>query len=284
MRLPFPGQVEIWSIHCDAFSEAERMQGLRWLTEKEQERYRRFLRAQDRVEYLTTRMLQRCVFSHMFGAGPETWRFSASAKGRPFLVDGPSTLAFNLTHSAQHILCAVGTQCDLGLDLEYFQQRRDILGIAKHFFTPLECGVIAAQSTPLLQHLKFLEHWTLKEAYMKARGMGFGIDPVSLCFEVEGSTLRFAPQSSVEPSPDTWSFVLWDWQQKAKVALCVRPAPLDKVLAFQAQPCSRARDTVYASALNVARQTASTRKGEQQRAFSVCFFDAQSLIRGHLRS
>ncbi len=99
------------------------------------------------------------------GQAAETFIIKRTPKGKPFAEGSP--LEFNLSHSGQWLLCAVGDQ-PLGVDIEVFKPRD--LKIAERFFTPKEQEFLALQKADA--HLRFLQIWTAKEAYFKWQGSG----------------------------------------------------------------------------------------------------------------
>lgn len=62
-----------------------------------------------------------------------------------------------------YIVCAVSDKA-VGVDIE--RQRKNVIRVAKRFFTQAECDWIGNDS------LKFSRIWTLKEAYAKLTGEG----------------------------------------------------------------------------------------------------------------
>ncbi len=72
----------------------------------------------------------------------------------------------------------------MGIDVEKVRQRQGVLSIADRYFTTEEAAALHRQAKDA-QLRRFLEYWTLKEAYVKARGMGFSHPLNSFGFDVE---------------------------------------------------------------------------------------------------
>lgn len=88
--------------------------------------------------------------------------------GKPYIAD--TALAFNHTHSAQHyILVSSQQQQDLGVDVEDLQRKVKFDALAQHAFHPDEYRMWceADRDTTL-----WFRIWTLKEALLKASGLG----------------------------------------------------------------------------------------------------------------
>jgi phosphopantetheinyl transferase len=84
--------------------------------------------------------------------------------GKPVLADG--ALAFNVSHSGTLALVAISGQGPIGVDVELHDTRRDLVGLARRFFTGGEAAMVAADPS------QFWRLWCRKEAWLKARGTG----------------------------------------------------------------------------------------------------------------
>ncbi len=206
------------SVHVDLLSTdnsealAKRERYLQLLSPDEHERMARFVFERDRVRFLLTRALVRTTLSRYAPVAPADWHFIANAHGRPEILDRPAgvpDLRFNLSHTDGLIACAVTIGREVGLDVEHVG-RRLTQDVAARFFAPAE--VAHLQSLPAEQQERvFFDYWTMKEAYIKARGFGLALPLGDFAF-------HFAPDQpptiTIEPSlqddPATWQFQQ-DW-------------------------------------------------------------------------
>ena len=69
------------------------------------------------------------------------------------------------------ILYAVTRGCPIGVDVEDITAAEWRHGLARRFFARAEVAALEALP-PQVQHDAFFRFWTLKEAYIKARGLG----------------------------------------------------------------------------------------------------------------
>ena len=148
---------------------------MRLLDREEIQRHAAFLNENARREYLLTRVLVRTTLARYLGATPESLRFQKNPQGRPALMAGESgehPLRFNVSHSAGVIACAVAWRREIGIDVESTTASAIDEEVARRHFSPTEFTDYLRQSTMALRHERFLEYWTLKEAYLKARGLG----------------------------------------------------------------------------------------------------------------
>lgn len=166
-------EVHVWygGPECIAnFGTAPRWRSI--LSDEEAARGARFLFPEDGQIRLAARVLLRTVLSRYAEVPPEAWQFTSSALGKPSLT-GPSQippLKFNLSHTRGLIALAVGLDLDLGIDAE---------SLDRHIGKPLIRTALADSEWNQLNRLpvqqqtrRFCEFWTLKEAYLKARGIG----------------------------------------------------------------------------------------------------------------
>lgn len=113
----------------------------------------------------------RTILAGYLGAGPAAIRFIYGPQGKPALDEPAAAIHFNLSHSGELALVAVGQQ-PLGVDLEQWRQVADADLVARRFFTPNE---VAAQRAAPDGNQLFLRHWTRKEAVIKAVGRGLSM-------------------------------------------------------------------------------------------------------------
>jgi len=115
-------------------------------------------------------------------------------------------MCFNLSNTRGLIACAVARSRELGIDVESTRRPGQTVEIAEHFFAPAE--IDALHSLPADQRTeRFFAYWTLKEAYIKARGMGLAIPLAQFSFVLDEPapiSIRFAPE--LEDDPSSWQF------------------------------------------------------------------------------
>jgi 4'-phosphopantetheinyl transferase len=189
------GPIRVWRADLDRPEpEIEALGAL--LSADERARADRFRFAIDRRRFTAARGLLRVLLGRTLGTPPGEIAFSYGACGKPALSrPADSGLEFNLTHSHGMALIATSWGPSVGIDLEFQRVAFDFRGIAGRFFTPREFGQIEALPEAA-QRPAFFRGWTLKEAFLKARGNGLwlGLDQfeVSIDPEVPARLLRTA--------------------------------------------------------------------------------------------
>lgn len=205
------------------------------LTEEERGRQLRFHFEQDRHRYLITRALLRTTLSRYADIAPEQWAFRTNAHGRPYVSSqGVNDLTFNLSHTRKLVVLAVTRGGELGIDTEDTVTRTPPLEIADRFFAPEE--VTSLRALPPGQRVqRFFQHWTLKEAYIKARGMGLSLplDRFALHFSGERQ-VRLTLQATLQDAAENWRLRQW-WVQSAQVRGAQEAALQQHMLALCAQ-------------------------------------------------
>jgi len=92
-----------------------------------------------------------------------------------------------------------------GVDIAATADPLDLSAIAPRVLTPAEQRALAAVDEPgRVRHVHLL--WTMKEAYLKARGIGLRYPPRNVGFQFDGVLPRLAPQPRVPDAPRWW---LW---------------------------------------------------------------------------
>jgi 4'-phosphopantetheinyl transferase len=194
------------------------------MSPEEHERMARLVLERDRRRFLLTRALVRTMLSRYAGVPPAEWAFIANVHGRPEILDRPRgvpDLRFNLSHTEGLIACAVTIGREVGVDVEHIQ-RRLTHDVAGRFFAPSEVSRLKALPDDE-QARAFFDYWTLKEAYIKARGFGLALPLADFAFTLSpAAPPQIAFEPALEDDPATWQFAQ-DWPTPVhRLAVAVR--------------------------------------------------------------
>lgn len=197
--------MKLWWMRTDAFVETP--ESLAILSDDERSQHRRYLSLDKRREYLVTRVLVRTLLGRELGVHPASVRFTCNTWGRPELAQpGPR---FSLSHSGELVVCLVSSQCEPGVDTEPFSRAPSCLSLAPKVFAPSELEGV--RGLPGDQQLRrALTIWTLKESYIKARGMGLALPLERIAFRLEGGQVRLELDPSLGDDASRWRFELFD--------------------------------------------------------------------------
>jgi len=230
MELP-DHAVHIWVVNqADVDASALERLTLDWLQVAEQKRYRRLVFDHHRSQLLLGKWLTRTCLSEYVDRDPAAWEIQATAHGKPELVpkqlDRP--LCFNLSHSGDWMVLAVSRHPQLGVDLENASRKRRVGKIAGRYFAPTEVSALLA--LPQAQQLeRFYDLWTLKEAYIKARGLGLAIALDSFAFSFKEGAIRLAEYEMPPAGQLPWHIWQLLTESPFKLALAVQPVNPRKI-------------------------------------------------------
>lgn len=175
-----------------------------------------------RLQFLGGRALLRHALSQTADLHPHAWSFQYGERGKPGLARpfDRTGLAFSISHSADVVVCALATGRNLGVDIEWLGRRVDECGIARRFFSTQEAEDIDSRSGSERTR-RFFASWTLREAYVKARGDGLFHSLEGVVCEMEGC--RGAPRlldHGDHAGQRPWAFSLWEPIEGYCMALC----------------------------------------------------------------
>lgn len=201
------GQVDVWLTSFSGVSSSEQRACLRLLSEPERARWHRFLVEDARLQYLVTRALVRTTLSRYAEVPAQTWQFETNPYGRPH-ISQPKTLRdlrFNLSNTTGLVACAVSKDCEIGVDVENFARTVDTDDLAPSVFAPAELTDFRRCEWHDRRD-RFFSYWTLKESYIKARGMGLSIPLDAFWFELGGSSPLLYVTDRCPDIPERWRF------------------------------------------------------------------------------
>lgn len=197
--------VRLWAMPVGGLSEAD-VEGWRAvLDDSERQRAARFVFERNRVEYIAAHALARRLLSNVTGDPPEAIRFGIGVNGKPELLGGGRAspcVRFNLSHTEGMVVVGAAAGLELGVDVEAIDRSVD-LAVADRYFFGAEARWLAGLE-PSRRPEGFLRLWTLKEAYIKATGLGMSQPLDEFWFEVDATRIRFTP--AIADDETAWRF------------------------------------------------------------------------------
>jgi 4'-phosphopantetheinyl transferase len=175
------------------------------LGDDERHRAARFRFERDRSRFITGRALLRMLLSRYAGMPAADIRFHYGPYDKPQLAaTGPW---FNLSHSGGIALFALSSRAELGIDIEVSTPDFPGERIAEHYFAPAEVRRLQSLPRPLRPRA-FLECWTRKEAFIKARGDGLSLPLDSFSVTLgPGAPAALLHTAWSQGEPERWSLV-----------------------------------------------------------------------------
>lgn len=128
----------------------------------------------------------RLLLQRWGGRPAESWSVVRGEHGKPYLVDAPEPLFFNLCHSGDYVVCALSDR-EVGVDIQKIGGMK--LEIARRFFHPSETEALeTVKGTEQID--LFYRYWAVKESFLKYKGKGLSGSLAGFCMEtVDGETV-----------------------------------------------------------------------------------------------
>ena len=216
--------VDIWLTSLAEVSDSGLSTYEALLSETERDRWRRFKVRGAADQYIVGRALLRTTLSRYAPVPELAWIFATNDYGCPYISQPASsrTLRFNLSHTEGLVACAVTRGNEIGIDVENTARPLDPLELAPTVFAAPEIDRVAT-ATEEDRRALFFAYWTLKEAYIKARGMGVSLPLDGFWFELDDIPhIHFA--ASCPDRPERWHFRRWQATPNHTLAAAVATA------------------------------------------------------------
>lgn len=267
-----PTAVALWLVQLEP-GAVDRRAALRrfghLLDENEQRQARGYASARAAVQFIYGRALVQLMLRQFLPPLAEfagqRCPLNVAPGGKPGLRApyDESGLEFNLSHSGHYLACAVAWRRDVGVDVESLASACDAESIAAIYYSPAEQADLARLSGAA-RHARFLYYWTLKEAYLKARGGSLDGQLDAIHFEPHEDGTVMVRDDFDKDADDHWGFTVVSVLPGCQVALCwerqsscFAPA-VELTLLDVAQLAALARPARDATRIRVIRATVQT--------------------------
>ncbi len=137
---------------------------------------------------------------------PDHWTWREGAHGRPEIAHPETPLHFNLAHSAGLVVCALANGREVGVDVEDLERPATDPKMIQRYFSPAEAADIERHGEAWRD--RFLRYWTLKEAYLKARGLGISVPLREISFILDPQDIAVTFLGTLDGTSTAWSFDL----------------------------------------------------------------------------
>jgi 4'-phosphopantetheinyl transferase len=199
MRSCEPGYCDLWLVSAKVdIPNREILESV--LSTNEREHADRFRFEADCVRSIVARGGLRRILSSYCPASPHAMEFHTGSHGKPALLRPSAALEFNISHSGDCVLIAVTSGVPCGVDIEHGRPITAEREIAERLFCPRELEWLSRTQNG------FRRLWALKEAIIKAMGLGLSI-PLS---QVDVTDVLESKTSSITlRTPGMEPQVLW---------------------------------------------------------------------------
>lgn len=157
--------------------------------------------------FVAGRVLARIMLADVVEGAPGELRLRTDERGRPHLAGvGPDRVpTFSITHTRGLVACAVAVAGEVGVDAEHTGRSGDMERLARRYFARGELDFLDGLP-PQERRRGFFVVWTLKEAFLKARGEGISLPLSSFSFDPSRSPPGLTCEAGLEDDPGAWSF------------------------------------------------------------------------------
>lgn len=136
-----------------------------YLSDEEKSKSRSYKKEYDQNNYRVTHSLVNYIYSSILKCSVNNLPYRFGKHKKPY-ISNDFNYHYNISHSNNYAI--VGILCsELGVDIEYYNEKLDYISIAKGLFSLVDMKYIQRDRK------KFLQLWVAKEAYLKYKGTGF---------------------------------------------------------------------------------------------------------------
>jgi 4'-phosphopantetheinyl transferase len=232
---PERADVRVWHAHVDVLRHSPDAEdrARAWLTPAETARHGRYRRDLDRDMFLLGRVMARTIVGHAIGMAPTEWPWREGAHGRPEVDIAGCPISFNIAHSGGLVACAFTWEGEVGVDIEDRQRASIDRNLVARCCSPSEAADVNARGVEGWRD-RFLMYWTLKESYLKARGLGISVHLGDLSFSLHDDSVVLDRRGPLA-ADDEWAFELITLHADHYLAVAA-PVRHDKRPRFQFDP------------------------------------------------
>ena len=224
----FTQEVRVYFLRGEDYSEEQVRHFCEILSPEERQQAESYRVPDRRRDFICLHVLVRVLLAQVLHIGIRQLRFSR-AQGRFVCTQAEEAgISFNLSYARGLAICAISPTGTLGVDLERIQELPDLDLLAASVLSDREIRLLKSASTESGKLGCFYTLWTLKEAYLKALGIGITVPLREVTFDVEelkdadaGSVTRVSKKGSL-----ACSYFREESYVGSVVSSCDREAPL----------------------------------------------------------
>ncbi len=197
---------------------------------QEKDQAKLFYFAEDRSRYIITRaVLRKLLAKYLCNITPEKIQFAQTDNKKPYLSDhiNIKNIKFNLSHSKDVIIYAFTSEIEIGVDIEYINKDLQMDDITKYCFSEQE-KIKFKNLTNGQKNYYFYKIWVIKEAVVKAMGLGltFDLKQINICFNKN----KLLPIVYLNKNKLLWTFKIFYAYNDYCGAFVAKESNLEKVV------------------------------------------------------
>jgi len=255
-------EVHLWLVPFEPGGEAKGAE--RFLTARERVRLDGFRNVGARSQFLAARAGRRLILAGYTNASPQALQFRRGDAGKPFASrpEALRPLSFNLSHTTKLVALVVAWKRRVGIDVELASREVDAMSFARRFLSQREVAALEREARSA-RRAAFYRIWTLKEAYLKALGVGLSVPLDSFSVSLAPGGRLGVEDDGVPDADQLWRLFCYEYPSNHVVSLCIEAArgevtPVVRVRRASLQELERRADATGATG-SPALETGSTR-------------------------
>ncbi len=252
-------EVHLWFILNEEIQEPEVLLRLgSLLNAAEATQQKRYRNPSLQHRYVVTHGVLRSLLSaYEPRTSPQDWKFLYNQYGKPYLNTEPHQvlLRFNISHTDKVNVIVFGLIDEIGVDVEHVERELNYDAMVNNLFSYQDIAELSGLEGENRKK-RFFDIWTLKEAYIKACGMGLSIPLDRFYFSFsDPDRISIGFDQGCDERPEAWQF----WQVQ----------PTESHIAAVALKSHHPKQlTVRKLDANVLNSLFSSRMKMEQRAYS----------------
>ena len=159
------------------------------LSAEDQKQFDKISNKNRALEFSASRFLLRKILRENYGC-PHDFQINTSKRGKPFIN---SDIYFNITHTENIIGLVISKEFEVGIDIESQNRVKSYNNVAKKYFSKNEIDFIEAEVDQEKKTKRFLQLWTLKEAFFKTVEVDFNDENIKMHFNLEDLKIEKSP-------------------------------------------------------------------------------------------
>ena len=188
------------------------------LDAQERERAAAYVHNADRQRFVLGRALLRWALTEQLGVyAPSDWVIRETQGGKPTLESFGQAVGFSISHTDGLVGVLLSSNFSSGIDIESLSRQLDVQKLAKRSCSDLEREWLSRYDLSD-QSAAFLKLWTLKEAYLKATGLGISVPLNQLSFGFSDGIHLVDLRDQLKRF-DHWRFSQWEQEDQHLVAV-----------------------------------------------------------------
>lgn len=197
--------IEIW---FESLNSCEYCYSNYWntLDFKERTSAQRFNRELDRRRFVVSHGKLRQILASYLHLPPDEIVLATQFHGKPFVFgDIGNSVTFNMSHSDSYLLVGVGSDYEIGVDIEKWKDFIDYENVLSICFSDFERRFWRELTDDKKQEF-FYRQWVRKESFVKAIGLGLYLDVSCVESSLTGVS-QFLSLPASCGSPQNWRLI-----------------------------------------------------------------------------